>query len=86
MQLHGVLHDGESQTRAAVLAAAALVDAHETLEELGQVLVGHPFAVVVHPQVVALAVSGLVAVHRHLAPVAGMRDGVLYQVAEDGIY
>lgn len=41
-----VLDDGKAKTRAAQTARAALVDAVETLEEMGEMMLGHACAVV----------------------------------------
>ena len=48
VSLNDMLHDGESESRSAELAAAGLVDTVEPLEEARQVLVPYPAAAIDH--------------------------------------
>ena len=83
MQKDGILHDGEAEACAANTAAAALVNAVETLEDAGQVRRSDAYAVVAeaeHP-----AVIGLFGTDVDGGTLAGIVDGVVDEVAEDTV-
>ena len=82
MKLYGVLHDGEAEAGAALLARASLVDAIEAFEEAGELLFLHPTPIVLEADAV---LGGSALKERYVDILSlGVGDGVLGEVAEDG--
>ena len=79
----GILHDGEAESCAAQLAATPLVDAVEALEDAWQVFGGDTYAIIGKGEVVEGFVLG--GAHGDGGASAGIGNGVVRQVAEDGV-
>ena len=84
MEQHGIFHNGQPQAGSAQLPASPLVHPIETLEDAPQVLRRHSHPVVAEGEVIALLILRI-AHDVHVRAVPGIRDGVVHQVAEDGI-
>ena len=83
VQLHGVLDDGQSQTRATQCAAAPLVDTVEAFEDAVKVFGRNALAIVADTEVpVLLFFPGRDFYSR---AIAGIEDGVVDEIAEDDV-
>ena len=85
MEHNSVFHDREAESGAAILSTAAFVDTKESLEQAWQVLVAYPLASVVELDVVMTVILSLIALDDYGDVIAGVHDGILYQIAEDRV-
>ena len=84
VEMDAVLHDREAQPRAANFPATSLVDPVEALEDPVDVFLGDADAIVREAEIVIFGVF-LVAIDRDLDVLAGVGEGIVEQVAEDGV-
>ena len=84
VEMDAVLHDREAQPRAANFPASPLVDPVEPLEDPVDVFRGDADTIVREAEIVIFGVF-LVAIDRDLDVLAGVGEGIVEQVAEDGV-
>ena len=77
-----MLHDGEAEAGAALLARAPFVDAIEAFEESGELLLLYPTPIVLEADAV---LGGSALNERHVDILSlGIGDGILGEITEDG--
>ena len=84
VEMDAVLHDREPQPRPADFPASPLVDPVEPLEDPVDVFRGDADAIVRETEIVIFGVF-LVAIDRDRDVLAGVGEGIVEQVAEDGV-
>ena len=82
MELNAVLHDGESQTCAAHLAASSLIHPVETLEDAIDMLRSDTYTVVGEAEIVILRIL-LIAIHRDLDSFTRIGNRIVVEITED---
>lgn len=84
MELHGVLDNGQSQTRTSILAGPPLADPVKAVEKTGQMHIVHPATGIV---IVEMVQTSILVIHLDMNydPFAGIMQRVLYQVPEQGV-